>query len=70
SKETSAKENNISSSYVLKQDDSSKYIRATFTAADEAFEGSITASSKTVVKAPLSKVQIYTDMERTSIAKD
>ncbi|RGC08980.1 hypothetical protein DXA38_21555 [[Clostridium] innocuum] len=70
SKETSAKENNISSSYVLKQEDSSKYIRATFTAADEAFEGSITASSKTVVKAPLSKVQIYTDMERTSIAKD
>ncbi|MCR0571081.1 hypothetical protein MKC90_21170 [[Clostridium] innocuum] len=66
----SAKDNNTASSYVLKQADSSKYIRATFTAADEAFEGSITASSKTVVKAPLSKVQIYTDMERTSIAKD
>lgn len=68
SKETSAKENNISSSYVLKQDDSSKYIRATFTAADEAFEGSITASSKTVVKAPLSSISIYNNTERTEKA--
>ncbi|RGC08693.1 hypothetical protein DXA38_21805, partial [[Clostridium] innocuum] len=70
SKETSAKENNISSSYVLKQDDSSKYIRATFTAADEAFEGSITASSRTVVKAPLSSISIYNNTERTEKATD
>ncbi|MCQ5280336.1 ZmpA/ZmpB/ZmpC family metallo-endopeptidase-related protein, partial [Clostridium sp. DFI.1.208] len=70
SKETSAKENNISSSYVLKQDDSSKYIRATFTAADDAFEGSITASSKTVVKAPLSSISIYNNTERTEKATD
>ncbi|MCR0523404.1 hypothetical protein MKC38_21005, partial [[Clostridium] innocuum] len=69
-KDASEKDGNTESSYVLKQDDSSAYIRATFTAEDTAFEGSITACSATVVKAPLSSIRIYTDAERKTAAED
>lgn len=68
--DNSTKDDNTESSYVLKQEDSSTYIRATFTADDKAFEGSITATSKTVVKAPLNSISIYSNTERTVKASD
>lgn len=68
--ETTVKENNATSSYTLKEEDSSMYIRVTFTADDTSFTGTVTASSKTVVKAPLSSIGIYKNAERTAKATD
>ena len=63
--ETETKTSNTSSSYQLKETESRNYIRVTFTADDEKFEGTIQASGKTVVKAPLTSVRLYTDEKKT-----
>ncbi|WP_147324033.1 hypothetical protein [[Clostridium] innocuum] len=66
---TTAGDNQMSS-YVLQSDDSSNYIRVTFTTEDESFEGSIQTCSTSVVKAPLTAIKIYTDAKRTVEATD
>ncbi len=69
-KDTESKENNIESTYALKEADSGKYVRVSFTADDVQIEGDIKKAGKTVVKAPLKSIRIYTDAERTTMATD
>ncbi|RJV82374.1 hypothetical protein DWW36_20025, partial [Erysipelotrichaceae bacterium AF15-26LB] len=68
--ETTSKASNTTSSYELKENDSGKYIRITFTSGDEKYEGTVQTSGKTVVKAPLTSVNLYTNADKTVKAKD
>ncbi|MCR0626158.1 hypothetical protein MKC48_20290, partial [[Clostridium] innocuum] len=68
--ETTSKASNTTSSYELKENDSGKYIRITFTPGDEKYEGTVQTSGKTVVKAPLTSVNLYTNADKTVKAKD